>query len=115
MNGGIIEKTLLLKDIEQIDLYYNEENKILEKLSKTFNDTMEEYESSDNSHLMLAEIDKLNNQTTELYEKRKRYTYVLNRVIEQYEYLTNRTKERFTVDTYDFISKETMNKYGGDK
>lgn len=115
MDGGLVVKNLLLKDIEQIDLYVNEENKTIEKLAQVFNDTMEEYQSDDNSKLMFEEIDKLSNQAVELLEKRQKYTYVLNRVIEQYEYLAQRTKEDFSNGKDKEVSREVMARYGGEK
>lgn len=94
MDKGILNQSLLEKDIEKIKFYSQEEKVKLNKLCNKFNEISKEYKSN-NTVLLLNNVGNLKNNINQIYEKRIKYTEVLNRVISQYNRLSDETLKYF--------------------
>lgn len=92
MNKGILNHTLLEKNIEQIKFYALEETKSLNKVDKILNDAISNYNST-NTALFLNNESSLKTNINFIYEKRIKYTAVLNEMIEIYNELSEDTRQ----------------------
>jgi len=94
MDKGIMNITLLEKNIKQIEFYSKEEQNLLNKIYQKLEEDSNNYHSS-NTSLFLNDITNSKENITKIAEKRAKYTAVLNRAINQYNTLANNTKNRF--------------------
>lgn len=97
MDRGIINESLLEKDIKNIEFYSNEENKVLNKIYTKFNDCCNNYKS-ENTSMLINDNNLIKNIIDSLYNKRVRYTDILLKVILQYNNLSNVAKSKFNGD-----------------
>lgn len=97
MNRGILNQSLLEKDIEQINFYASEEIKTLNKICQKFEDGTSNYNSA-NTSLLLSNINNFKDSIDKLTNKRENYTYILNKVILQYDNLSELSKKTFNED-----------------
>ena len=94
MNKGIIDETLLTKDIELIDMYTNEENNTLIKISSILDEASKCYVSS-NTNFIDSALRSVSTDASKLLKKREAYSDVLRRVIKRYNTLAYSTREKF--------------------
>lgn len=94
MNKGIINQNLLEKNIQQINLYQEEETKILEKIYRTLKEGTKSYQST-NTALLLNEIHYIKKNIHLIEKKRVEYADVLNKAISNYSMLENKTIQTF--------------------
>lgn len=94
MDRGIIEESLLTKDIEQIEMYAEEENLNLNKIYSVCQEASSTYISS-NSNMLNSSLSNMTNDAKKLLKKRNEYANTLRRVIERYHMLTETTKRKF--------------------
>lgn len=97
MDKGILNITLLEKDIQQIKFYSSEENKKLNKICTKFEECCNNYRS-ENMSILMNDINKFKIDINNLSEKRKKYLDVLTKVILQYNELREDTKRFFDKD-----------------
>ena len=97
MNRGILNQSLLEKDIEKINFYASEETKILNEICQKFEDGTSNYNSA-NTSLLLSNINNFKDSIDKLTNKRENYTYILNKVILQYDNLSELSKKTFNED-----------------
>ncbi len=97
MNENTLNKTLLEKDIEQINYYANEEKNILNKIFERMKLCTNEYNSSSNKSIILDKINSSQTMISKIESNRAKYVNVLNNAIKR----------------YDRISIETINKFDG--
>lgn len=97
MNQSLLNEGLLQKDIEQLAYYTDEENEVLKKISSVLRDVSNSYQSP-NTASFLNHTTHWQQKIRPIYEKRKQYEITLNRVIEQYNRLTNETIQKFNQD-----------------
>ena len=95
MDKGIINEPLLEKNIVQITYYGDEENKLLNKITKKFEEGTNNYKSK-NTSSFLRNINILRNNTSLILTKRMAYANVLTRVIAQYHKLSDETVDKFS-------------------
>lgn len=94
MDKGILNQSLLEKNIEQIKFYSLEEKQILNKIDKELNEGSKNYNST-NTALFLNNVGNFKNNIDFIYEKRIRYTTVLNEMIVKYNELSIATRQIF--------------------
>lgn len=97
MNKGLLNETLLDKDIEQIMLYANEEKENLKNICNKFIEISYSYNST-NTALLLNTVNNLKGNISSIYQKRTNYVSVLNRAISSYKVLSNETVAMFEKD-----------------
>lgn len=97
MNKGLLNETLLEKDIEQINIYANEEKEMLKNICNKFVEVSNSYNST-NSALLLNTVNNLKGNISSIYQKRTSYIGVLNRAISSYNILSNETVAMFEKD-----------------
>lgn len=93
MGKGIINQELLEKDIEYIDFYSNEENKLLNELNSEFQN-MKEFYSSDNTFLFLKTVSDFSEDIKKILVKRNLYSVILNAVISLYHETTIEARKK---------------------
>ena len=108
MDKGIIDESLLTKDIELIDMYAKEENSTLLKICSICDEASQTYVSS-NSSIINSYLNYMPNDADRLYKKREAYSDVLRRVIKRYNTLAYATREKFE-DIDLWFGIETMKK-----
>lgn len=97
MNENILNKTLLEKNIEQINFYSEEEKQVLSKIFEKMQICLKNYNTSNTAQFLEKIIDsKLS--TSKISTKRTKYVKVLNNAIAR----------------YDRVSMETINRFDGD-
>jgi uncharacterized coiled-coil DUF342 family protein len=94
MNRGIINEAMLERDIENIEFYLNEENKILNKIYDAYQEALDCY-SSTNTNFLSNHLNTLPKNISDIWNKRKQYTNTLQRVIQQYHMLSESTRKKF--------------------
>ena len=94
MNKGIIDETLINKDIEFIDYYSEEETDCLRKLNSLFEDVEKNY-SSDNTSLFLQSLENSESDILKFNEKRAKYILVLQKAIMKYKDAVENSKNIF--------------------
>ena len=97
MNKGLLNESFLDKDIEQINLYSNEENEKLKSICNKFTEISSLY-SSTNTALILNSLNNLKGNIKNIYKKRIEYIGVLNRAKESYNLLSKETVVMFEKD-----------------
>ncbi len=97
MNKGLLNESLLDKDIEQINLYATEEKETLKCICNKFLETSNSYKST-NTALLLNVVNNLKGNIGSIYQKRVDYVGVLNKAISSYNTLSNKTVTMFEED-----------------
>ena len=94
MNNGILNEMLLEKNIEMIKYYSTEEKRLLSKINNKISEISNNYHSI-NSSLLMNSNSNLKSNINSIYNKRLKYTTVLNEVILRYQESSNATVEIF--------------------
>ena len=94
MDKGILNQSSLEKNIEQIKFYSLEEKQILNKIDKELNEGSKNYNST-NTALFLNNVGNFKTNIDFVYEKRIRYTTILNEMIVKYNELSIATRQIF--------------------
>lgn len=94
MDKGILNQSSLEKNIEQIKFYSLEEKQILNKIDKELNEVSKNYNST-NTALFLNNVRNFKTNIDFIYEKRIKYTTVLNEMISKYNELSFATRQIF--------------------
>ena len=94
MDKGILNQSSLEKNIEQIKFYSLEEKQILNKIDKELNEGSKNYNST-NTALFLNNVGNFKINIDFIYEKRIRYTTILNEMIVKYNELSIATRQIF--------------------
>ena len=94
MNEGILNSSLLEKNIKYIDLYSKEENISLNKICDNLMECSNNYNSS-NVNLFLIDIESFKTNIDKIMEKRNKYTLILNKVMIQYQTVANDIQNKF--------------------
>lgn len=94
MDKGILNQSSLEKNIEQIKFYSLEEKQILNKIDKELNEGSKNYNST-NTALFLNNVGNFKTNIDFIYEKRIRYTAILNEMIVKYNDLSIATRQIF--------------------
>lgn len=94
MNNGILNEMLLEKNIEMIKYYSTEEKRLLSKINNKIGEISKNYHST-NSALLMNNNSNLKSNINYIYNKRIKYTTVLNEVILRYQESSNATVEIF--------------------
>ncbi len=94
MNESFLDRELLEQDITQIELYKNEEKKIIDKIGSQLEACTNSY-NSQNTPFLLSDLGNCKFRFKELASKREMYTPVLKKAIEQYDELSKATVRRF--------------------
>ena len=94
INKGILNGSLLEKNIEKIKYYSSEEKKLLNKIDKELNEVSKNY-NSNNTTLFLNSGSNFKTNIDSVYKKRNTYTTILNETIIKYNELTVATQQIF--------------------
>ena len=94
VSKGTINTALLEKDIEKTNLYINEENQSLNDIYTSSEDCNSNYNSK-NSELLSRSNYNFEQSINQLLNKREKYIETLNKVIENYNLLTDMTIREF--------------------
>ena len=94
MDKGILNQSSLEKNIEQIKFYSLEEKQILNKIDRELNEGSKNYNST-NTALFLNNVGNFKTNIDFVYEKRIRYTTILNEMIVKYNELSIATRQIF--------------------
>ena len=94
MNGGLLNKPFLQKNIEEIDFYANEERLLLIKISEKIKSCTKNYKSTKNSKI-LEEQNDVQKNINKISVKREKYSLILNKQIEKYDSLVEMTVQKF--------------------
>ena len=94
MNNGILNEMLLEKNIEMIKYYSTEEKRLLSKINNKISEISNNYHST-NSSLLMNSSSNLKSNINSIYNKRLKYTTVLNEVILRYQESSNATVKIF--------------------
>lgn len=94
MNNGILNEMLLEKNIEMIKYYSTEEKRLLSKINNKISEISISYHST-NSSLLMNSNSNLKSNINSIYNKRLKYTTVLNEVILRYQESSNATVKIF--------------------
>lgn len=94
MNNGILNEMLLEKNIEMIKYYSTEEKRLLSKINNKISEISNNYHST-NSSLLMNSNSNLKSNINSIYNKRLKYTTVLNEVILRYQESSNATVKIF--------------------
>lgn len=97
MNKGILNESLLEKEIEQIIFYANEEKTNLRKICNNLIELDNCYNST-NTKIFINNANNLKSKINTIYQKRIKYTNILKKVIINYNTLSNKTVEIFNED-----------------
>ncbi len=97
MNKGILNQSLVEKNIQQLTFYSNEEQKKLNQICVNMLEASTNYKSS-NTSLLVNHVTMIQNQLPKINEKRTYYRKVLNDAINQYNRLSLETKRAFSKD-----------------
>ena len=98
MNENILNKSLLEKDIEQINYYSGEEKQILDKIVERMRFCINNYNSSANNSIIIEKVNNSQSMIPKIESNRAKYVNVLNNAIKR----------------YDRVSIETVNRFDGD-
>lgn len=94
LDNGILNEMLLEKNIEMIKYYSSEEKRLLSKINNKIGEISKNYHST-NSALLMNSNSNLKSNINYIYNKRIKYTTVLNEVILRYQESSNATVEIF--------------------
>lgn len=94
MNYNRVDEILLTTNIKKIELYKNEEEKLLNKIFENLN-LASQYYQSENASQMLNNIENTKKQVSSLKIKREKYIEILKQVIIKYRELSNNTSRMF--------------------
>ncbi|MEE3342499.1 MAG: hypothetical protein VZS44_00200 [Bacilli bacterium] len=97
MNRGNIREEFLLKNMEQISMYANEERKTLKKIGELFTNISGFYDSTNELDFADSFIN-FNNDVEFIFEKRNQYVKVLDNTINLYNKLSSDTVTNFDRD-----------------
>lgn len=97
MDKGVLNESLLEKNIEQVQLYSDEEKESLTAICDKFYEFSKSYCSA-NTTILNNNIDELKSNISTIYAKRNQYVKILNEVIEKYDVLSNITVATFDKD-----------------
>ena len=94
MNNRILNEMLLEKNIEMIKYYSTEEKRLLSKINNKISEISNNYHST-NSSLLMNSNSNLKSNINSIYNKRIKYTTILNEVILRYQESSNATVKIF--------------------
>ena len=97
MNKGILNQSLVEKNIQQITFYSEEEQKKLNQICSEMIEASNNYKSS-NTSIFTNHVTMMQKQIPIINEKRKKYADVLDAAIKQYHRLSGETRKAFSKD-----------------
>ena len=100
MNENILNKSLVEKNIEQINYYAEEENQTLNKIYEKLQMCADNYSTS-NKALFLEKIANKDFVVSKIASKRAIYSKVLTNAIARYDRVSGETINRFDGDIYE--------------
>lgn len=84
MNSGLLNKDELENNIKHFDYYKDLENTKLKEINKCINDCLMYYKTN-NTKLLLDDLENINDNITKILEKRNTYLDILKKVIITYQ------------------------------
>lgn len=94
MNYSAVNELLLEKNIKEIELYKNEEEKVLNKICEKLISASQSYQS-ENLAQMLNSIESTKSKIGSIKAKREKYINILNQVIVKYNGISSSTEQFF--------------------
>lgn len=94
MNKGTLNETLLIKNINKIDFYANEEYKCLLKFYQELSSIRQVYNSNNINELQIN-LNNSKNNILKIRNNRKKYTEIMLKAIGKYQTLSENTKTFF--------------------
>ena len=84
MNSGMIDYNSVIMIIKKIELYRDNEEKIIDNIKKSINTLSNYYYSDSNNKLLLNKINNLNNALDTMLNNRNSYIEYLTRIVNTY-------------------------------
>lgn len=84
MNSGMIDYNSVIMIIKKIELYRDNEGKIIDNIKKSINTLSNYYYSDSNNKLLLNKINNLNNALDTMLNNRTSYIEYLTRIVNVY-------------------------------
>mgnify|MGYP000630594202 CR=1 FL=1 len=84
MNSGMIDYNSVIMIIKKIELYRDNEEKIIDNIKKSINTLSNYYYSDSNNKLLLNKINNLNNALDTMLNNRTSYIEYLTRIVNVY-------------------------------
>ena len=92
-----IYEDALRQNIAKIDFFGKQENEINEKIASRLIDGLDNYKSDTNSTSMSDKIDIFKGTIGDIYNKRKKYMEIEEKIIVLYHNLTKEATRKFTI------------------
>lgn len=94
MNKGVVNENLLIKNMEKISFYSNEEYQSLTKIFQKL-DSVNGIYNSENTKILQSHINKFGEDIPKIKDNRNKYVEILKRVMTKYKTLALNTSIKF--------------------